>query len=125
MSSIYEDVNFFKTQPDTTPLQPTQPPNMLKWAQAYRRRGFFVFPVHNPIFDDAGNCTVCTCEEWKRTQPEYGPAFKCPQPGKCPRVKWSEKSTRDANQLGRWWGKKWRNVDVETGRTVWNYPNIG
>jgi DNA-binding MarR family transcriptional regulator len=100
-------------------------PDLLKAALWHAKQGLAVFPLHNPIFDEAGKCTGCTCEEWKRTQPEYSSDFKCDQPGKCPRVQWSQKSTTDKATIRKWWGKPWRNVDVETGRVVWSMPNIG
>ena len=123
--SLAEEPNFYKTLVEPQRDRAAQPPDMLKAALWYAKHRYYVFPLHNPIFDDAGNCTGCTCEEWKRTQSNYGPDFKCDQPGKCPRVKWGEKSTTDEKTIKRWWGRAWRNVDVETGRVVWNLPNIG
>src|SRR4051812_20763062 len=106
--------------------QKAKPPNHHKAARRYAKLGYFVFPLHNPIFNDAGNCTGCTCEEYRRSEKyrlwlaergregEFDPNFKCPQPGKCPRVNWKEASTTDLAQIDKWWGKKWCNVDVET-----------
>jgi hypothetical protein len=105
---------------------------MVDWALWYASQGMHVFPCHNPIFDDAGNCTGCTCEHYRRSNEckhqhphlYLGPAGKCAQPGKCPRVKWHSKSTTDPTQIRKWFGRPWRDIDVETGRTVWHYPNI-
>ncbi len=97
---------------------------MLAAALQNAALGNYVFPLHTPIFNEDGKCTGCTCEEWKRTQEKYGPNFKCNQPGKCPRVAWAEKSTVDPVTIGKWWGKAWRNVDVETGQVVWSTPNL-
>lgn len=93
-------------------------PNMLQRALAYARLGFSVFPAHTPIFNDAGECVGCTCEEWKRKQSQYGPDYVCPQPGKCPRVRWSEKSTTDFEQIKKWWS--WwpdANIGIDAGKS--------
>lgn len=113
--------------------QPAPDAPMVEWALWLAGHGLYVFPLHTPIFDKEGRCTGCTCEHYRRSDEckanhptlYLGPAGKCEGPGKCPRVKWREKSTRDPAQLRKWFGKPWRNVDVETGRTVWLYPNIG
>lgn len=108
--------------------------DMLRYARAYAKiLGWYVFPVHNPIFDERGNCTGCSCEHYRRSEAcriahsylYLGPTGKCKWPGKCPRVKWSEKATIDLPQIDRWWGKPWRDIDVETGEIVHNIPNIG
>jgi DNA-binding MarR family transcriptional regulator len=91
---------------------------MLKAALWYAKRGVYVFPLHNPIFNDRGDCMGCTCEDWKRKQPRYGANFKCDQPGKCPRVKWADKSTTDAEQIRQWWG--WwpdANIGIDCGKS--------
>jgi DNA-binding MarR family transcriptional regulator len=109
---------------------------MLAAALQNAALGNYVFPLHTPIFNEDGKCTGCTCEEWKRSEEyrehlaklrrerEFNPNFKCDQPGKCPRVAWAEKSTVDPVTIGKWWGKTWRNVDVETGQVVWSIPNL-
>lgn len=110
--------------------------DMLRYARAYAKLlGWYVFPVHNAIFDDSGNCTGCSCEHYRRSdacknseEHSYlylGPTGKCKWPGKCPRVKWSQKSTIDLLQIDKWWGRPWRDIDVETGEIVYNIPNIG
>ena len=94
-------------------------------ALKYAERGWHVFPVHVPIFNDAGKNVGCTCEEWKRTQARYGPDYKCPQPGKCPAVRWADKATTDPEQIQKWWGHKWTGANVETGSAIYYTPNIG
>lgn len=100
-------------------------PDMLRAALWYARRGWYVFPVHVPLFDDDGHCNGCTCEAWKRTQAKYGPDYKCPQPGKCPAVRWAEKATIDPEQIRKWWGHQWKTTDATTGKTIYYTPNIG
>ncbi|MCB9150203.1 MAG: bifunctional DNA primase/polymerase [Caldilineaceae bacterium] len=106
--------------------------NTLKCALYYARLGWHVFPVHNPIFDARGVCTGCTCEHYRRSDEcarnhphiYLGPDGKCDNPGKCPRVRWGEKSTIDPETIRKWWGRPWRDVDVETGEVIENIPNI-
>ena len=109
-------------------------PNMKACALAYAQKyGWSVFPIHNPIFDNAGHCTGCTCEHYRRSDQckqnhphlYLAPGEKCANPGKCPRLRWSEKSTTDAAMLDRWFGRPWRDMDIETGAFVYNIPNIG
>lgn len=99
-------------------------PDMLRAALWYARRGWYVFPVHVPLFDADGHCIGCTCEAWKRTQAKYGPNYKCPQPGKCPAVRWADKATIDPEQIEKWWGHQWKTTDA-TGKTIYYTPNIG
>lgn len=113
-------------------------PNMHAWAHRLGELGFYVFPLHTPIFDSAGNCTGCSCEHYMRSEEnlarltklgrehEYDPAFKCETAGKHPRVgDWEGKATTDPIQIRKWWKRPWQTVDVETGRKVALYPNIG
>lgn len=108
--------------------------NMHAYAKTYAERyGWYVFPIHNAIFDAAGACVGCTCEHYRRSEDckinnariYIGPAGKCANPGKCPRVRWGERSTIDLDQIRKWWSKPWRDIDVETGAILYNYPNIG
>ena len=102
----------------------------LRYAQRYR---WPVFPIHKPIFDEAGNCTGCTCEEYRRTEKcrrnhpraYLGPDGKCEEPGKCPAVKWAERATLDPAQITRWWGQPRHSVNVDTGQRITFTPNIG
>ncbi len=98
-------------------------PNMLHAALWYAKRGWHVFPLHTPIFNADGVCVGCTCEAWKRTQARYGPDYTCPQPGKCPAVRWAEKSTTDPDQLHKWFGHQWK-VTI-AGAVIHYTPNIG
>ncbi len=97
---------------------------MLTAALEYAALGWHVFPCHAPIFNDDGACVGCTCEAWKRTQVHFGSEYKCPNPGKCPAVRWSEKATTDIAQLTKWFGHKWKTTNVETGATIYFTPNI-
>jgi hypothetical protein len=102
----------------------------LRYAQAY---GWYVFPVATPLFDDQAHCVGCSCEKYRRSikcqqkTPQYylGSDGKCANPGKCPRVRWSEKSTIDPAQIQHWWGCWWEDANVETGRLVASVPNVG
>lgn len=107
--------------------------NMFACASVYAARlGWYVFPVHLPIFNEAGDCTGCTCEHYRRSKQcernhpnlYLGPNGKCAQPGKCPAVRWADKSTIDPAQILKWWGHPRRTVDVETGRPYAYIPNI-
>lgn len=108
-------------------------------ALYYARRGRYVFPVHTPIFNNPGQpATGCTCEAWHRSNIYrdrliatgranlFDPLYKCPQRsrGKCPRVKWGEKSTIDQEQIRRWFSEPWRTVDVDTGQIQYLMPNL-
>ena len=92
-------------------MQDKTPPDMFTSALWYAKRGFAVFPVHEPLFDDDGKCIGCTCEEYRRSdkcQQEHPhmhlePDAHCEHPGKCPRVRWRDKSTTDPEQITRWW----------------------
>ncbi len=98
-------------------------PNMGRAALWYAKHGIYVFPLHEPLFNEYGDCTGCTCEDYKRSEKyrkrlaklgrerEFNPDFKCDQPGKCPRVKWADKSTTDAEQIRQWW-HWWPNAGI-------------
>lgn len=104
---------------------------MLAAALWYAQRGWAVFPLHTPLFDAGGNCVGCTCEayrtseECKQNHPYLylGPAGKCETPGKCPRVRWREKSTTDEAQIRKWWGngRAWGghipNIGIDCGKS--------
>lgn len=107
-------------------------PNMLKAALWYAQSlKWHVFPLHTPIFHD-DVCVGCSCEAYRRSEQcrtnspalYLGAAGKCANPGKCPRVAWGSKATTDMATIKKWWGRPWRDVDVETGEFVYNQPNI-
>jgi len=83
-------------------------------ALKYAEIGWAVVPDHSPIFAD-GECTGCTCEEWRREkQAERGEIvdYVCRKPGKHPRVSnWVEKATTDPDQINKWW-RWWPNANV-------------
>lgn len=91
---------------------------MLKSAIWYARHGWYVFPVHEPIFKN-GECVGCTCEAYRHSaeckrnnlRMYLAPGEKCANPGKCPRVRWGEKSTTDIETISRWWGI-WKNANI-------------
>lgn len=108
-----------------------KPPNMLAWALRYAQLNYQVIPLHTPIVDEAGNCTGCSCEEYKRSDKyrrslaergrvsEYDPAYTCPTPGKHPRLsKWEDKATTDPEQIRTWW--RWwpqANIGIAAGKS--------
>lgn len=105
---------------------------MLRSALWYAVHGWAVFPIHAPLFDSAGECIACTCEEWRRseacktTKPHMwlDTGEHCKQPGKCPACRWAEKSTTDPDIIRKWWGHDWR-IRLEDGYSVLYTPNIG
>ena len=99
-------------------------PNMLIAALWYANRGYYVFPIHEPIFDEVGHVVGCTCEEYKREHPDrYAPnpdtsVYTCENPGKCPRVKWSEWSTTDPQKIrGFWYHHPNSNIGIDCGKS--------
>lgn len=105
---------------------------MLRSALWYARHGWYVFPIHAPIFNEVGEVYACTCEEWRRTDAckqskrhmWLAAGEHCRQPGKCPACRWAEKSTIDPETIRKWWGHSWR-TRLENGSTFWYMPNIG
>lgn len=101
--------------------KPASPVKMLRAALWYARRGFHIFPCHEPLFDEAGECIGCTCEAYKRSDPyrqwltsqgkghQFDPNYRCPNPGKHPRgsdaagVYGFEMATTDVEQIKTWW----------------------
>ena len=98
---------------------------MLKSAIWYAQHGWYVLPIHEPVFVN-GVCVGCTCEpyrhsdECKRNNPRMylAEGEKCDNPGKCPRVRWGEKSTTDIAQITKWWSI-WQtaNVGIDCGKS--------
>lgn len=105
---------------------------MLRSALWYANKGWYVFPIHAPLFTPDGECYACTCEEWRRTEQckqtkrhMYLESGKhCVQPGKCPACRWAERSTVDPEQIYKWWGHNWR-VKLDDGWSIYYTPNIG
>lgn len=85
-------------------------------ARWYARHGWYVVPLHTPIFDDDGNCVGCSCEEWRRrNQPDY----VCGTPGKHPRLRdWEANASIDIDTVTEWW-RRWplANVGIAAGRS--------
>ena len=94
-----------------------KPPRLKDSALWYAEKlGWYVIPLHLPIFDDSGACVGCTCEEWRRRkQPDY----KCGAPGKHPRLSdWEAKATTDPATIEDWW-RRWpgANVGIAAGKS--------
>lgn len=79
-------------------------------------KGWYVVPLHLPLFDEGGNCVGCTCEEWKRRK--Y-PDFICLTPGKHPRLTdWEAKAANDPREVEYWWRRfPNANVGIAAGRS--------
>lgn len=87
-----------------------------KSAVWYANHGWYVVPLHAPLFDDKMNCIGCTCEEWRR---KNKPGYVCPTPGKHPVIReWEDNATIDAATINNWWHRwPWANVGVAPGRS--------
>lgn len=95
-------------------------------ALLYARLGYAVFPIHEPVFDEDGRLAGCTCEEYRhsdecaRKHPHLHlePDQHCTSPGKCPRVRWKEKSTTDPATIRAWW-RLWpsANIGIDCGKS--------
>lgn len=98
-------------------IPPTNP-DMGRSALWYAQHGIFTFPAHNPLFDHPAGW-LCTCEDWrhsdrcKEKMPHryLEPGDHCDGPGKCPRGKWRDESTTDADTIRGWW-KRWPNANI-------------
>lgn len=92
---------------------------MLNAALKYAEIGWYVIPLHEPLFDAVdshGKTARCTCEEWRRytgsrhTPPD--PNYECKHPGKHPRPgNWENRATLDEGQLRRWW-RAWPSANI-------------
>lgn len=99
-------------------------PNLGKSAIWYANHGWYVVPLHSPIFNDAGECMGCTCEEWKRAnlRDKYGNIqtdYVCHTPGKHPRHNaWEDRASNDVEQVRRWWAA-WpdANIGIAAGKS--------
>lgn len=101
-------------------------PSMTAWAIAYARRGYRVFPLHEPLFDHPQGWR-CSCEEYRHTDacrqrdaeragrglpPLYLEHDQhCDQPGKHPRVAWRKKATIDEPTIRTWW-RRWPSANI-------------
>lgn len=90
--------------------------NIHKAALWYARHGWYVVPLHAPLFDDDGNCTGCTCESWRRRKNK---AFVCETPGKHPILtSWEDNASRDVAIINDWWHRfPWANVGIAAGKS--------
>ena len=94
-------------------------PNLHKAAIWYARHGWYVLPLHEPLFDTDGNCTGCSCERWKRENMPGHQDYICPTPGKHPRHNaWEDVATTDTDQISRWW-RAWpsANIGIAAGKS--------
>ena len=95
----------------------TKTPVMVRAALWYAKRGLSVFPLHEPVF--GGDVVTCTCEDWRHSEDCHiktphrwlAPDQHCDGPGQCPRLKWREKSTTDADLIAKWW-RAWPNANI-------------
>jgi DNA-binding MarR family transcriptional regulator len=94
--------------------------NMLAAALYYAERlHLHIFPCHEAVFNDAGACIGCTCEQYRQSDEcrqnhphlYLGPEGKCAKPGKCPRVRWKDKATNDPETIRRWWSR-WPSANI-------------
>lgn len=88
-----------------------------KSALWYARHGWYVMPLHEPLFDENGRCVGCSCEAWKREH--YEPDYTCPTPGKHPRHNdWESVATTDVSQIAKWW-RAWprANIGIAAGKS--------
>ena len=90
---------------------------LMRSALWYAKHGWFVLPLHTPLFGDDGQRTGCTCEAWKRRK--IHAEFVCETPGKHPRISdWEENATTDSDTIVEWW-TRWpdANVGIAAGRS--------
>lgn len=90
--------------------------NIAKAAQWYARYGWYVVPLHAPLFDKAGNLTGCTCEAWRRRKERD---YVCKTPGKHPILSgWEDNASKDAAVIAEWWQRwPWANVGIAAGKS--------
>ena len=89
---------------------------LLASALWYARHGWFVVPLHAPLFAN-GRLIGCTCEQWRRENTDAN--YTCRTPGKHPRMnEWEAKATLDPEQITRWW-RVWptANIGIAAGRS--------
>jgi predicted transcriptional regulator len=110
---------------------PTRRTTLLSAALAYAKRGLYVVPLHEPLFDDDGNLTGCSCEAHKRSakyktwleskghRTKFDPNYKCRTPGKHPRLSdWEALASNDPAQISKWW-HQWptANIGIAAGKS--------
>ena len=90
--------------------------NIAKAALWYARRGWYVVPLHAPLFDKDGTLTGCTCEAWRRRNT---PDYTCETPGKHPILSgWEDNASTDPSVIAEWWKRwPWANVGIAAGRS--------
>ncbi|HSG61648.1 MAG TPA: bifunctional DNA primase/polymerase [Pseudomonadales bacterium] len=86
-----------------------------KAAIWYARHGWYVVPLHAPMFDN-GNLSGCTCELWRRRAVK---GYNCTTPGKHPILsEWETKASTDLDIIADWWRRfPWANVGIATGKS--------
>lgn len=107
-------------------------------ALDYASHRLYVIPLHEPIFDEHGICTGCSCEGNKRSESYrqwlekmhnegkylhilFDPNFSCPAQsrGKHPHLTgWEEAASNDPDQIVAWW-TKWptANIGIAAGKS--------
>jgi len=93
-------------------------------ALEYAGRGYYVLPLHAPLFSDAGALVGCTCEAHKRSANyhqwltgkgrghKFDPNFICRTPGKHPRLSdWEAEASTDPATI-RGWFAKWDRLNL-------------
>lgn len=93
--------------------------NMLKAALWYAKHNYYIFPLHEAVFDGNGQLAGCTCEDYRQSDEckadhphlYLGPDGKCANPGKCPRVAWKQRASIDEGLIRNWW-VKWPNANI-------------
>lgn len=97
---------------------------LLAAALAYAEHGLRIVPGHEPLLDNDGNLTGCTCEAYKRSnryrdwlrskglEKKFDPNYKCRTPGKHPRLSnWEAQASNDPGQIKAWW-HKWPTANI-------------
>lgn len=120
----------------SAPINPSRHDELLAAALDYAAHGLYVVLLHEPLFNDAGQCCGCTCEDYKRSKKykqwldqmhaqgkckhkTFDPNFKCRTPGKHPRLAdWETQASTDPAQIRAWW-QKWptANVGLAVGKS--------
>lgn len=114
-----------------SPPIPTRHAILLATALDYAAHGLYIVPLHEPLFDTAGNLTGCTCEAYKRSEKylawlhlrgqakRFDPNYKCRTPGKHPRLSdWETLASKDPDQVRAWW-QRWptANIGLAVGKS--------